>query len=101
LDPFGVFKTEWATLIVGSNVITWEVDFGGQTLTLTSYAQLEETGTINATLIANEGDFIFYGSNLRVEADPVPEPGTLILLGTGLVGLVGYGKLRLKSRKRS
>jgi hypothetical protein len=27
-----------------------------------------------------------------VSMDPVPEPGTLILLSTGLIGLVGYGR---------
>jgi len=31
---------------------------------------------------------------------PIPEPGTLLLLGAGLVGLVGYGKLRLQRRKK-
>jgi len=35
-----------------------------------------------------------------IEEDPVPEPGTLLLLGSGLVGIAGYGKLRFRRRKK-
>ncbi|MGQ9609503.1 MAG: PEP-CTERM sorting domain-containing protein [bacterium] len=38
-----------------------------------------------------------YGS---VSVPPITEPGTLILLGSGLIGIVSYSKFRLGGKKK-
>jgi hypothetical protein len=46
------------------------------------------------------GYWMYSGTSFDVSAEPIPEPGTLLLLGSGLAGLVGYGKLRFRRRKK-
>ncbi|MGR3309638.1 MAG: PEP-CTERM sorting domain-containing protein [Candidatus Brocadiales bacterium] len=45
-----------------------------------------------------------YGADWTAETkgdtSPVPEPGTIALLGTGLLGMVGYGRMRVNSLRR-
>ncbi len=96
---------EFATLDVGTNNFFWEVDTGDVNFTITSLMTLNNAGTVDATLSAKWGDFYFNSATLSAQgtetnsaidpsAVPVPEPSTMLLMGTGILGLVAYGRKR-------
>ena len=88
------------------------VDFLGTPTSILDYTQLLAqhnvvnpgllTGTTfsfisNATISGTESDSRqLYINALSANGNPVPEPSTIILLGSGLVGLIGY---RMKQAK--
>ena len=83
-------NTATYTLDVGSLFVSWNP--GGTVFASLSIQELLSDGDVW------EGDIRLYNSTFTLDYEqgsaPVPEPSTLLLMGAGILGLVGYNRKR-------
>ena len=98
--------SEWAFVNLPGLIAdrTFEVDFNDSIYTGFSVAgtiSLNIDGLLSVDIYRTSGDFYFKGSTLNAYGDsaPVPEPATMLLLGTGLFGLAVGSRKKIFKKK--
>ncbi len=97
-------QNTWTTVPVASsstimldfaNAYVWGGTYNGELVNLSSITGLNLAHVTNIGLMIGQDvpmpkdDYTF-----ETKVSPVPEPGSMMLLGTGLLGMIGYGKVR-------
>jgi hypothetical protein len=81
-----------------TNMVLWDANYTGVTLT-GSYGTINYNNAAGWTglSVVETGNQILFNGTYTAGSPPVPEPATLLLVGTGVLGVFGYIRRRRMS----
>jgi len=85
----------WTDALVEIEIDYEDIELG---FSLQGLASLNTTGTLEVSITRLWGDFYLGSSTLTAHGEtgsPVPIPGSVLLLGTGLIGLIGFRRRKI------
>lgn len=92
------YNAEAELSVAGVDLIEWNFFVGTQSVALTAFTTLSNTGKLEVTLEADDGIFYFNEARLQAhDVSTVPVPAAIWLFGSGLLGLAGVARARKKA----
>jgi hypothetical protein len=92
----------------GPGIYDWSLPFTGSAITVSgnnvygadAYGVVQFKGTYNSISWTNPVYEAWYGFTVGADVNPVPIPGAVWLLVSGLIGLIGIGTVRRKKYRQ-
>jgi hypothetical protein len=97
---YAIWFQEGEIISLNGNASDYTTPLGFYTAELANYPSSGWSGLGNVRVLNLVDRFGRPSQDVLAEVSPIPEPATMLLLGAGLIGLVGVGRIKLFKRSK-